>query len=302
MNKSYAITIRPTNGIAPKTEKQFLEWAAKQSYAWACIEEIGGDVSTRHIHAQIWFESAREKGTIATAMDRLCARTAENWDKGQSYVMRQGIKHAWSNWFIDYCEKNEEKLKNGECNVIMDNVPKQPHLYYPSEEQQKRIEQRTNEVDKKFQRLEDLILEKFDKTWDPEKNPRKFITLEEVAQMMAELINVDRKVHVIMDKRKRCQTVQSLWRYVNKNDSIDDYLEREHFMRYMEKGGVGKNQGVSPEASKIESSDEFLDSEREIFMDEDTECEYEYFDEDGNPVDEDDLSDYEISSDGGGIM
>ena len=71
--KSFAITVRPRNGISDETIEELIKWITKKDYGIVVIEM---EDEARHLHAQIWLdeevtvpqykEYAKEQSKIGT--------------------------------------------------------------------------------------------------------------------------------------------------------------------------------------------------------------------------------------------
>lgn len=150
---SFGITVRPLNGLSPETEKRITSWLKKQDYALAVIEMDG--TPARHLHAQIWTQSAKTKSSIKTTLQRICKATIEGWNPSQERVLNQGVKFAWNdNFYQEYLLDNP--AKPDPVNIIYDNIPEDRTQFYPSLEQQETFKAKANAVDKKYHHLQEL--------------------------------------------------------------------------------------------------------------------------------------------------
>lgn len=155
-SQSYAITVRPLNGLLPDTEKRIVSWLKKQNHAIAVIEM--DDTPARHLHAQIWLSESRTKGSIKTTLQRICKATIPDWSSCQERVLNQGVKFAYNdNFYQEYLLDNPDK--QDEVNIIYDSVPLDREQYYPSQEDQTKWQNQSSAVDKKLHRYKELWIE-----------------------------------------------------------------------------------------------------------------------------------------------
>lgn len=201
--KSFGITFRPLKGMTEKCEQAIVTWLGKQDGAHAVTEMEG---ECRHIHAQIWIKEGREKGQICTAMQRIGERTIVDWNQQQTTVLRKGIKLCYSDWYLDYCVTNDNKIE--EANILIDNVPELTMGFYPSEEEQEALKNKVHAVDKKYHNL----LEK----WNvyAAENKIEEISIRHTQTALAYWMYVEKSLHVIEDPRRKAWTVRELFNYV----------------------------------------------------------------------------------------
>lgn len=148
---SYALTVRPRGGLSPATEARVVDWLLKQDYYFACVEM---EDECRHLHAQIWLNVPRARGEVCTSLTRIGEATIKEWDEPQKKVMRQGVRCVYSDWYLDYLQECE--MKPEACKILCQNVPDITHKFYPTEEEQQKLKDKTNAVDKEFFELEQM--------------------------------------------------------------------------------------------------------------------------------------------------
>lgn len=109
----------------------------------------------RHLHAQIWLDKSKTKGSIKTTLNRICNATIKDWSQPQERVLNQGVKFAYNdNFYQEYLLDNDAKPEP--VNIVYDSVPLEREKYYPSQEQQKAFQSKTNAVDKKYHHYQEL--------------------------------------------------------------------------------------------------------------------------------------------------
>ena len=144
--KSFAVTIRPRDGVDDNLLKEFQTWFGKQEYVYAVTEKEG---SARHIHFQMWGEE-KYIGDVKKQMKRICERKITDWDKAQEkYTVF--VKIAYNDWYEDYLEENPDKPE--EVNELVSKLPDCTLHYYPTEEEDERMKASSNAVDKHYHEL-----------------------------------------------------------------------------------------------------------------------------------------------------
>lgn len=208
--KSYCITVRPGNGLSVETEKRILKYLKKNvDYAFASIEKKD---EARHMHIQIWYEEPRARGTVCTTFVRICEETIDDWSEAQKRVLRNGIKIAYSDWYLDYLADNDQKKgTEEEGKIVLDNPPDSTTNFYPSEEEQQQIKELANAVDKKYFKYEQDFL-----AWFKANKDDRAVSLMDICEWYAIAMFRERTICVVADKRRRIETCKALFLYVQK--------------------------------------------------------------------------------------
>lgn len=207
MFRSFCLTVRPREGICDNTIEQIKKWLHKCDHAFAVLEKSDNE---RHMHAQVWFEKGKARGDVCKQVQRICERTIEEWDTAQLKILRQGVKIAYSDWYLDYLAENESK---DAPNILVENVPGKTMGYYPTEEEQDRVKTVNTAVDPRFAKLELDYISQYSE------NP---VTLDSVACFLCNEMFVNRTLKVVIHQRDRIALAQSLYAYISKD--IDKYL------------------------------------------------------------------------------
>lgn len=214
MFRSFAITIRPRDGVTDKTVSAYLKWFGNLDYAFVCTEKDGVE---RHIHAQIWTVNAKAKGDITKQVERICERTVGDWDQLQKKVLRSGIKIAYSDWYLDYLKENE--LKDSSCNILYERLPENTYSYYPTEEEQEQVRTTATAVDPRFTDLEFKCNEFF---------TLRGISLspKNVASFLADAMFNSRTIKVMMHQRDRTALALTLYAFMSKSSNVDLFINK----------------------------------------------------------------------------
>lgn len=152
MFRSYCFTVRPLQGLTQLTEGEILKWLKKQDYAFATIE---GKDEARHMHGQIWLKEPRARGKVNQSIKRICERSINEWAAIEAKVLSKGTKIAYSDWFDSYLNNDLEKSHEFEY-IVINNPPDKTEEFYPSQEEQERIQGEAHAVDKQMHRWEQV--------------------------------------------------------------------------------------------------------------------------------------------------
>jgi hypothetical protein len=197
--KSWTFTIRPRNGAPEQFDDKIVKYLSKQHGAFLCSEM---EDEARHLHGQVFFEEPRDKGTFNKSLERICASHISDWDAAQNIVLRRGTKIAYNDDFIcNYLAKED--------NILFNNVPQATSEFYPSKEEQQKVQDKSHAVDKKYHQWSVDF-----KEWNEEDKP---VTIENVAKFLAHMIYDVKKYPVIVEKRKRIEHTNNLFHYLNPN-------------------------------------------------------------------------------------
>lgn len=209
---SFCLTIRPRQGLTMETQGELLKWIKKQDYYFAVIEMQ--DVA-RHMHAQIWLETPREKGKINTSIQRICERTIDDWDPAQLKCLRMGTRIAYSDWYNSYLEENEGKLEA--ANILAKLIPNKTMDFYASEEEQDEIEAKFLAKDKYFYELE--------KGWKDSPWNGSYVSWTGVKEYFAWRWFVERTLPVQRSSVKRLDDYKCLYMYLRKVSIEPDWKQ-----------------------------------------------------------------------------
>lgn len=197
--KSWSFTINlKDQDFEGEIQDKFHKWLMKQDYAFAVIEKCQD--GKRHAHAQIWNESPSKKGDISRSVSRMISKYSP-----QSILFRAlKVCITYNDGYANYQEKDI-------IETIIDNPPSgDTSIYYPSQEEQQKVQESSNAVDKKYHRWSCDF-----KEWNEEPN----ITLELTAKFLSYMIYDVKKYPVIQEKRKRVEYTQNLYNYLNPKEN-----------------------------------------------------------------------------------
>lgn len=231
--RSYCLTVRPRDGITETTISQIKDWLRKCDYGVAVLEK---EHEARHLHAQIWLNKPRARGDICKQIQRICERSIDEWDRAQLKVLRQGVKIAYSDWYLDYLTENDLKLD--EPNIVYYSPPDYPMSFYPTEEEQDEIQSLKTAVDPRFCKLEQDY-----RKWMREKGV-VWVTQKSVSLFLADAMFVSKTIKVILHQRDRKALATCLFAYASCDDSRWLFEDKDKELKETEK--ILSNLNIQP--------------------------------------------------------
>lgn len=224
---SFAITVRPLNGLSSETEKRIVSWLSKIPLGIAVIEMDG--LPGRHLHAQIWLKDSRTKSSIKTTLQRICKATIADWTPCQERVLNQGVKFAYNDTFYqEYLLDNPDKPEP--VKIIYDNVPSDRQDYYPTIEQQVQWKSRAAAVDKKFHHYVELWREYAMKHGYPAPSPKHWM----VHDFYNDALYGSKTICIVKDDKTIRQNIKHLLRYITGRGLALSEHQLELKMLYLE--------------------------------------------------------------------
>lgn len=224
--KSYAFTVRPKNGLEKDLEDRLVAWLKKQDYAFAVIEMEG---EARHMHGQIFSNVPRTKSAVQLSLERIQEKLDPNWCPASKKVLRRGVKIAYSSDFI------EEYLNKYNSTVIFNNPPEEESSFYPSQEEQDKVKEQSNAVDKRMHSISVLY-----KTWS-EGNPileGVILPEEKIARFLYDAWYISKTLPTLQNLRSERELMRRVRHYIFPHE--DNYIQLipEEKKRYLK---VNKN-------------------------------------------------------------
>ena len=217
MYKSYCVTIRPKNGLDDKLLLALIKKTKKYDFGFVCTEKEG---EAKHAHIQIWLEHACAKGTISTAFQRIQAKVDPDWNDAANRVMKSGVKIAYSDWYLDYCEMNDNKVDEEASNIEYYNPPPNTLDYYASEEDQNKILLKAKSSNKLFYELR----EKFEAS---DFKQRWYKDQLRIGEFVCHLMYIKDELPIIKDPKQMRYFIKALTKYINKDGSAQEFMSEE---------------------------------------------------------------------------
>lgn len=212
--RSYTITISTAEPVEGEGQSALVKWLKKQDYAYAVIEGGIGYDQERHLHAQVWYNEGREKGTLNKALKRIIEKY---FPESKTHIAIK-IDIAYNDDFHNKYMKKEvvetliEKLPDT-CND--EGVACTSGEFYPSQEEQNKVMKRAKVVDHKMNQLEELFYE-----WVDEDEPQtELLKKAQVSRFLSDMMYKSRKIKVPTDmkiQRNLCSVFTNyLWKKSN---------------------------------------------------------------------------------------
>lgn len=210
--RSYAFTVRPKLGLQTPLEEGLVKWLSKH-HGFLCTEM---EDEAKHAHGVIYLEKPKLKGDLNKSLESICSRLVPDWDANQNMVLRRGTKICYNDNFIDEYLSKED-------NVIFSKIPEDTSQYYPSKEEQEKVQAKSNAVDKKFHQwetdfLNSIYYEEFKKT------PLQLY----ISQFLEDMMFSSRRYVVTVCPKKRREYAKALYLYVIKqSDGLQTMYEKD---------------------------------------------------------------------------
>lgn len=227
--RSYCITISTLEPVEGEAQKTLTNWLKKQDYAYGVIEGGEGKEQERHLHAQVWYESAREKGTLNKALKRIVEK---HFPESKPHIAIK-IKIAYNDDFLEkYMTKDPtEKVidlvpleqKTIEVDKYGEFGEKETKIifrkdYYPTQEEQDKVKAKSKVIDHKMNQLEELFYEWVGEEPEPD---NELLKKAQVSRFLSDMMYRSRKIKVPTDmkiQRNLCSVFTNyLWQ---KSDSF----------------------------------------------------------------------------------
>lgn len=199
--RTYALTLRPLNGVTDSTISNVTKWIKKRSTHYHIVTEKTG--SERHIHAALYLKTDVTKVNFRNVWIRLCK--AEGLTDQEITVARKGVKILYSNDFIDnYLDKDDD------TEVVESCLPEMKSLeqYYPPKPVERSGTKR--KCSAYYYELEEL--------WHKHKRPLLEVNSENCRHFLFNMMYNERCINVIRDDKTIIQTARHLTRWLNKAD------------------------------------------------------------------------------------
>ncbi len=209
--RSYCITISTAEPVEGIGQEKLTNWLKKQDYAYGVIEGGQGKEQERHLHAQVWYETPREKNTL----NKPLKRTIEKYFPESKPHIAIKIKIAYNDDFLekymtkDITEKIIDKVPPKEETKEVDifgefGEKKQVSIYrtdyYPSQEEQEKVQKQAHIADHKMNHLEELFHEWVNEKQEDE--PDSELTKKgQVSRFLSDMMYKSRKIKVPTDMK-----------------------------------------------------------------------------------------------------
>lgn len=231
MYKSFCITVRPGNGLKDDLLEALTKKVKKYDYGFICTEKKD---EKKHAHIQIWLNKETTKGVISTSFQRIQSKLDPNWNEASNRVLKKGVKIAYSDWYLDYCELNDNKIDIEKSNVIYNSPPDNTLDYYADEDEQAEVLAKAKSANKQYYSLKEKFI---NDGWEL-KYPHDAVTVGEF--IYTEMFVKD-TIPIIKDPKQRRWLVDCLLKYIEKDSVPTDIFSDKEMEIHFEQMKLNKN-------------------------------------------------------------
>lgn len=209
--RSYCITISTLEPVEGEGQTALTKWLQKQDYAYGVIEGGIGKDQERHLHAQVWYEEAREKGSLNKALKRIVEK---HFPESKPHIAIK-IKIAYNDDFL------EKYMTKDIVETLIEKVPDTSAggtrtEFYPSLEEQDKVKMKSKIIDHKMHHLEELFFEWVGDEQEPE---TPILKKAQISRFLSDMMYKSRKIKVPTDmkiQRNLCTVfTHYLWKSSN---------------------------------------------------------------------------------------
>lgn len=215
---SFAITISLKEHFEGPIQEWFITWLSKQDFAYGVIEKRSDGI--RHAHAQIWNESPSKKGDVfgTSFKSKILKYSPDAVVLGNKGALHTKI--AYNDCYVDYAQKDIEE-------ELISNLPQLTDKYYPSKEEQERVMEESNAIDKTFHKM--LVDFKESDIWvNEEWTPR----LYDCGVFLADMMFNKKLYRVVQDPKRRRELCKSLFHYSNGSICPKEFMSEKDYTTY----------------------------------------------------------------------
>ncbi len=220
---SFCVTVRPRSGLKPKFEAALVKWirknltATRLSGAYMVIEKEGG---ARRARIQLWYPKKVLRGNVCSPLVRMAAVNVEDWEPSQIKILRDGVRIAYSDWYLDYLDQpgKEEDF----FDVVIDKPPSNTTEFYPTKKERETRKKKAIPYKSGFRRLELLY-----RAWAPEHEwdpPDKTC----VARFFSAMVFAD-KIRLEKDPRIARQECSAFYYWLKRDVPVSHYISKSEF-------------------------------------------------------------------------
>lgn len=194
---SYALTIRPLDGITDSQISKTVKWVKKNCDYYHVVTEK--TMAERHIHAGLFLKAPKTRSNIVQMMMQLFKDLTPN----EKSVLRKGIKVMYNGDFIkNYLSKDDDTV------VIESSLPEAAHMetYFSPKPAPKET------AAKKCS----LYYHELERLWYEHRTPAFEVTTITTRDFLFEVMYSKRCLPVIRDDKQIIQVSRHLTRWLNK--------------------------------------------------------------------------------------
>lgn len=201
--RSYAITVRPKDGITDRQVTLFAKFVRKTCDHYHVVTEKTGH--ERHLHAGLFLKDATTRSNFVTRIQRLF----KDLTTQEKSVLRQGIKIMYNVDFINtYLDKDDDTV------VIESSLPEAGHLesFFPPKPVPKAVAAKRCS----------LYYHELERLWFEHCPTDMEITTRTIRNFLFKMMYQKRCIPVIRDDKQIVQTARHLCRWLTQSEHCSD--------------------------------------------------------------------------------
>jgi hypothetical protein len=194
--QSYAITVRPLDGITDAQILLFQQYVKKQCDYYHVVTEK--TMAERHVHAALFLKKPKTRSNVSTEIMRVFKELTPT----EKSVLRKGIRIMYNGDFIDnYLDKDDDTV------VVSSSLPEAAHMetYFPPKP-----------VPKETAKKCSLYYHELERLWYEHRTPAYEVTTVTTRDFLFEVMYDKRVLPVIRDDKQIIQISRHLTRWLNK--------------------------------------------------------------------------------------
>lgn len=199
--KTYALTVRPRDGITEQQLGALATWIRKRSDHYHIVTEK--TASARHVHAALYLKVAVSRSNFVVVFARLLKQFGLDFE--EMAVAKKGVKILYNNDFVTcYLNKGDDTV------VVASSLPEVSRLdaYYPPKPEVASRVSRTEQHSKYYWHLESL--------WHKHVPPTYEVHTLNARDFLFRMMYHERCLPVIKDDRQIIQVARHLTRWLNR--------------------------------------------------------------------------------------
>lgn len=197
--KTYALTLRPRNGITEQQVEAFVAWIRKRSEHYHVVSEKTGHA--KHVHAALYLKVSVSRSNFCVVYSRLLKKFG--LDVEETVVASKGVKILYNNDFVlKYLDKDDDTVVIASC---LPEVSRLESFYPPKPEVNSRAEQHSQY----YWRLEVL--------WFKYTSPEYEVHTANARDFLFKMMYSERCIAVIKDDRQIIQVARHLTRWLKRS-------------------------------------------------------------------------------------
>ena len=207
---TYALTLRPRNGVTDLQVSVLYAWIIKRSTHYYVVTEKKDH--QRHVHAAVYLKTPVSRSHFVQAFTRFLSTVKAKGsqvkvfelDVEEMAVARKGVRIMYNNDFVEnYLDKDDDTVVIGSC------LPEMALLnqFYPPKPEESTV-RKAKKCSAYYHQLEEL--------WNKYKRPLLEVNTVNCRNFLFNMMYNERCINVIRDDKTITQTARHLTRWLNR--------------------------------------------------------------------------------------